>query len=292
MLRHRSEYRKEIMSFANLKKQFVTAPAKDRFKQLDHVYNIPEGWTNFDYPEYRVYRNPLFPGEEFFSATTMLGKIAAMKGEDEWLKAWRARVGDEEADRISKEATDRGTAMHQNLQDYVENKEVRNEHMQGYILYQHLKPWCDDRITAVVASEKAMYSRLLRIAGRTDLIAILDGDKEAKTDQEIIDSGIETLVDFKSSKRVKEWSDITSYTRQVSIYAMLFHETTGTQLEMGSIWMGIWNDGEPLAKEFEIIFGNYRETTIDELAEYWEWKGEPLDVYRAKKFFLDGVRVD
>lgn len=274
-------------SFKQLRSQYVIDNDTNRFRQLEGHYNIPEGWYNVDLPTHRIYRNPEFPGEEFFSATTILSKIAALKGEDAWLKAWRARVGDEEADRISKEATDRGTAMHQNLQDYVENKDVRNEHDQGYRLFLELKPWCDDRITAVIASEKAMYSRRLKVAGRTDLIALLDGDPTWSDPTDLLDSGIETLVDFKSSRKIKEWSDITDYTRQCSLYAMMFHETTGVRLEFSEIWMGCYNEGNPVPKNFEIILGNYRETTIDEVAWFWKEVGQPIDVDSAKRFFLD-----
>ena len=274
------------MSFSALKKQYLVNSDTNRFRHITDTYEIPEGWYNVDLPEHRIYRNDLFPGEEFFSATTMLGKIAKMKGEDKWLDDWRKRVGDEEADRISKEATDRGTAMHQNLQDYVENAEVRNEHHSGYMLFEKIRPWCDDRITAVIASEKAMCSRLMRVAGRTDLIALLDGDPTLTDVRDLINSGVETLVDFKSSRKVKEWKDIGGYCRQVTMYSMMFAETTNVHLELAEIWMGCDNNGNPLAKNFEIILGNYRETVIDELAEYWAAVGNPMDVYAAKKFHL------
>ena len=274
------------MSFSALKKQYLVNSDTNRFRHITDTYEIPEGWYNVDLPEHRVYRNDLFPGEEFFSATTMLGKIAKMKGEDKWLDDWRKRVGDEEADRISKEATDRGTAMHQNLQDYVENAEVRNEHHSGYMLFEKIRPWCDERITAVIASEKAMCSRLMRVAGRTDLIALLDGDPTLTDVRDLINSGVETLVDFKSSRKVKEWKDIGGYCRQVTLYAMQFHETTGQRLEMAEIWMGCDGNGNPVAKKFEIVLGNYLETVIDEVADYWEAVGNPIDRDACKRFFL------
>jgi hypothetical protein len=273
------------MSFAEMKKRFVVSD-EPRFKHITDHYKIQDGWYNEDRPEHRVYLNPAFPGVEFFSATTMLGKIAEMKGENGWIEEWVKTVGEEEAKRITEEALTRGTHMHQNLQDYVENQPVVNRHQQGYMLFERLRPWCDERITAVVASEAALASKRLRIAGRLDLLALLDGDKEAKTIEEMIDSGVETLVDFKSSRRIKERQDIGSYFRQTTIYSMLFHETTGIRLELGEIWMAIWNNGDLTERNFEVIFGNYRETVIDELAEYWEAAGQPLDVDECKRFFL------
>lgn len=266
------------MSFANLKKQFVQEPER-RFEHISDRYTLPLGWKNLDLPEHRVYVNPLFPEDRFFSATTMLGKIAKMKGEDEWLKEWRLRVGDEAADKISKEATDRGTAMHDYLEKYLSNKPVVNKHLGAYRLFQKIKPWCE-RIDAVIALEHALYSRRLRIAGRVDLVAVLDGGGD-------IDAGLETLVDFKSSRKIKSHTEIGSYYRQVTMYSMMFYETTGVKLEVGEIWMGCDNDGNPVAIPFEVIFGNFRETVIDELATYWAAEGDPLDVDEAKRFFLD-----
>ncbi|QIG74014.1 exonuclease [Rhizobium phage RHph_N34] len=267
------------MSFAALKRQFVQEPER-RFVHISDRYTLPEGWVNDDQPTGRVYKNPLFPDDKFYSVTTMLGKIASMKGEDKWLEDWRARVGDEAADRISKEATDRGSAMHDYLEKYLSNKTVVNKHLGAYRLFRLIKEWCDTRVDAVICLEHALYSRRLRIAGRVDMVAILDGGGD-------IDSGLETLVDFKSSRKIKTYADIPHYMRQVTLYSMLFEETTGVRLELGEIWMGADNNGDPQALKFEVIFDHYRETVIDELAEYWEAQGDPLDIDDCKSFFLN-----
>ena len=39
-------------------------------------------------------------------------------------REWRKRVGNEEADRVTKEATRRGTDFHEAAQAYLENKEL------------------------------------------------------------------------------------------------------------------------------------------------------------------------
>ncbi|ASV44678.1 hypothetical protein [Agrobacterium phage Atu_ph04] len=272
------------MSFEALKKQFererITNPEK-QFVHISDQFTFPEGWINHDLPTGRIYKNELFPGEEFFSATTVLGKIANMNGEDSWLQAWRDRVGEEEADRISKEATDRGSAMHDYLEKYLSNMTVVNKHNAAYQMFQELKPWCDDRIDAVIASEHALFSRRLKVAGRVDLVAVLDGGG-------VIEDGIETLVDFKTSRKEKVDADIGGYKRQVTIYAMLVKETTGLNLEMAEIWMSIFDpkvDPKPRAKKFEIVVQNYVETVIDELAMLHETLGNPINVDECKRFF-------
>ena len=268
------------MSFADLKAKVITPPKTEAFEHISNQYTLPEGWYNEDRPTERVYKNDLFPGEEFYSATTMLGKLAAMTGEDQWIKNWVAQVGEEEAARISKEATDRGTAMHAYLEDYLHGREVIGKHHQGYLLFQQLKPWCDERIDAVIASEHALYSRRLRVAGRVDLIAMLDGNRN-------LDLSTETLVDFKSSRKIKSEEDIAGYRKQVTLYQMMAHETTGMKIEIGEIWMSCWNDGNPVPKKFEVIFGNHREQVIDLLADYWKSVGNPYEnVNEIKEFFI------
>jgi hypothetical protein len=276
------------VSFAELKRKSITTPERV-FTHISDKYTLPEGWVNEDLPEHRIYKNPLFPEDQFFSATTMLGKIAKMKGEDEWLKEWRLRIGDEAADAISLEATTRGTAMHDYLEKYISNQPIVNKHHGAYMLFQKLKPWCDERIDAVIASEHALYSRLLRIAGRVDLVAILDGLRRKLADGTVLigNDGIETLVDFKSSRRIKTHSEIGSYYRQVTMYAMMFEETTGVRLDLGEIWMSCWDDGRCVPLKFEVILYNYKETVIDELAEYWAKNGDPYrSIKEIKDFFL------
>ncbi len=285
------------MAFSDLKKKF-SIEADNRFPQLTDMYNIPIGWENDDRPSGRVYLNPIYPGVEFYSATTILNKIAELNGENKWLELWRDRVGDDEADKISNEAKHRGTELHTNLEDYVENRKVVNVFQRGYQLFEKLKPWLDEHLTAVVASESALASPLLKVAGRVDLVGIVDGDKrlipkwfDAKPAdrkficQEIIDSGVETVVDFKSSRKIKKTEDIGAYYRQLTIYQMLFEHTTGIRLEMGEILMGCDNNNNPVRLNFEVVFGNFRETVIDELGMLHEHLGSPINVDECKEFF-------
>lgn len=269
------------MSFAEMKKKFILEPEK-KFLHISDRYTLPEGWVNIDRPDEeggRVYVNPSMPGDEFFSTTNILGKIAKMKGEDKWLEAWREQIGEEAADKITNDALRRGTHMHQMLEDYLCNRPVINRHIRGYSLFEKIKPWCDNRIDAVVACEHALFSRRLKIAGRVDLVAILDGGGDPE-------EGIETLVDFKSSRKIKKREDIGGYFRQVTIYGMMFEETTNHRLELGEIWMGCDNNGKPVAKNFEVVFGDYKETVIDEVGDFWDAVGQPIDRDECKRFFL------
>ena len=65
----------------------------------------------------RLYKTP--EGDEFPSVTTVLGYRSK-----EAILAWRKRVGEEEANRISRHAAGRGTKVHYLAEDHINNKEI------------------------------------------------------------------------------------------------------------------------------------------------------------------------
>ena len=67
-------------------------------------------------------------GEMYPSVTTVLGSR-----DKSWLYEWRKKVGEEEANRISQRAANRGTRLHKICEDYICNKKtsmVNNHHLQ------------------------------------------------------------------------------------------------------------------------------------------------------------------
>ena len=72
---------------------------------------------------------------------------------------WRKRVGLEEANRITKRATARGTDFHQVCQDYLENKELVWENYQpiSKFMFHHAKPYLD-KINNIHAIERTLFS--------------------------------------------------------------------------------------------------------------------------------------
>src|SRR6056300_420771 len=63
------------------------------------------------------------PDGDYASITTLLGKTA----DKTWLQAWIDKVGEEEARRVSKEATDRGTIVHEIAEHYFNGEDVTEE---------------------------------------------------------------------------------------------------------------------------------------------------------------------
>ena len=82
-------------------------------KKYDYTFNmkvetLPSGRTYFT------------PDGDYPSITTILGKTATQS----WLQKWKEKVGEEEAARISKEATDRGTLIHKYAERYFNKEEI------------------------------------------------------------------------------------------------------------------------------------------------------------------------
>lgn len=127
------------------------------------------------------------------------------------LLEWRKRVGEEEANRISTQAARRGTAVHNIAERYVLNEETYyapNEMPINVESFKPIKNVLDKHVDNVLGVELPLCSKALGCAGRTDLVAEYDG--------------IASIIDFKTSKRLKKTEWIESYFLQSTIYSMMF----------------------------------------------------------------------
>jgi genome maintenance exonuclease 1 len=126
---------------------------------------------------------------------------------------WRKRVGIEEANRITRKATARGTDFHLVCQDYLENKELIWENYQPLtkFMFHHAKPYLD-KINNIHAIERTLYSEYLGIAGRVDCIAEYEGEL--------------AVIDFKTSEKIKPEEWLENYFVQEMFYAAAYYELT------------------------------------------------------------------
>lgn len=126
---------------------------------------------------------------------------------------WRKKVGLEEANRITKQATARGTDFHQVCQDYLENKELDwNDYQPATkFMFYHVKPYLD-KINNIHAIERTLYSEYFGLAGRVDCIAEYDGEL--------------AVIDFKTSSKIKPEEWIENYFVQEMFYASAYYEMT------------------------------------------------------------------
>lgn len=153
-------------------------------------------------------------GEEhpipFPSVTSVL---SADKQKQKSLHEWRRRVGAAEANKVARQASSRGTAAHQLIEDYVQGKENEDTNPLHLDLFSRLRKVADERINNIRMIEGQMYSKHLRVAGTVDMVAEFDGKL--------------SVIDWKTSRREKKRDQITSYFIQESAYAVMFEELTG-----------------------------------------------------------------
>lgn len=161
-----------------------------------------------DSPTGRLYRVP--NGNLYPSVSTVLS--AGM--DHSHLDAWRSKVGDKVAAEISKKATDRGTLLHENIENRILGKpETFNMfHVEEREMFKYALPVVDE-LEEVIALETQLWSDKLRIAGTVDCCARYKGKL--------------CLIDWKTSGRYKSRDEIHSYFLQTSAYAYSIYERTG-----------------------------------------------------------------
>lgn len=169
-------------------------------------YNIPQ-IQQINLETGRRYSTP--DGNMYPSVTTVLGVV-----ENPSLLAWRQRVGDREADRISRIATTKGSKVHESCENYLQGKPLNWGIGDGDArdLFQAFIPVLD-KVQVVHAMETRMWSDKLQVAGTVDLIAEIDGEL--------------TILDWKTSSRYKKREDIPDYFKQMASYSVMFYERTG-----------------------------------------------------------------
>ena len=157
----------------------------------------------------RVYVNAA--GVGYPSATTVLSIL-----NKDSINKWRERVGEEEANRVSKQATTRGSKIHSLTEAYLKNEEVDFDAVKASLLDQEMFNKFKsilDPIDNIHCQELALYSDYLRMAGRVDCIAEYNG--------------VRAVIDFKTSNRPKKKEYISSYFMQATAYAIMYEERTG-----------------------------------------------------------------
>lgn len=152
-----------------------------------------------DSPTGRLYKTP--DGNLYPSVSTILSAGA----DHSHLDTWRARVGDEEANKISRKATTRGTLLHENIENRIMGKpETFNMfHVEEKQMFKSALPIVDE-LEEVIALETQLWSDKLRVAGTVDCCAFYKGKWR--------------LIDWKTSGRYKSRDDIHSYFMQCAAY--------------------------------------------------------------------------
>jgi hypothetical protein len=173
---------------------------------------------------------------------------------------WRKRVGNEEADRITKASTSRGTDMHTLVENYLYNHEVLpSVQPLSEFLFKIAKPSLN-KINNIHCLEGALYSKQLGVAGTTDCIAEFDDEL--------------AVIDFKTSKKPKPREWIENYFVQAMFYGMAYYEMTGTPIKKLVIIMAC-EDGECVVYE-EYDLNKYMKLVVEYIKKFVNDKLELL----------------
>ena len=172
---------------------------------------------------------------------------------------WRKKVGTEEADRITKAATSRGTDLHTLVENYLYNRDLPPVQPISDFLFKIAKSELN-RINNIYCLEGALYSKQLGVAGTTDCIAEFDGEL--------------AIIDFKTSKKPKPRDWIENYFVQAMFYGMALYEMTDIRVKKLVIIMACEN-GECVVYE-ERDLNKYMKLVVEYIKKFVNDKLELL----------------
>lgn len=187
-------------------------------------------------------------GERYPSITTVL-KDYNKKSID----AWKARVGTKEAARVSKKATDRGTSVHEAIEKLLKNEDMSNVSMlpQVKTLYVRMKQELL-KVNQIHALETKLFSHELGLAGTVDCIAEYNG--------------VLSVIDFKTSQRLKKKEWTKHYFMQGAAYATMFTEMTNIPVEDIVILIGV--DAVNFCQTFKVKVADHIGPLREQIAKY------------------------
>jgi genome maintenance exonuclease 1 len=206
----------------------------------------------------RYYR---VPTEEELLRLVSITSVTSHFNKEIFVK-WRKKVGDVEADRITKAATSRGTDMHTLVEYHLKNEKLPEVQPISDFLFKIAKSELNN-INNIHSLEGSLYSKQLGIAGTVDCIAEYNGEL--------------AIIDFKTSKKPKPREWIDHYFVQCMAYGCMLYEITGIMVKKLVIIMACEN-GECVVYE-EYDKGKY----IKLLTEYIRtFVRDKLELYGTK----------
>jgi len=205
----------------------------------------------------RVYYTPDGPAP---SVTTILASLPNPE-----LDAWRARVGDEEADRISKEATTIGSYMHDMLESYLKDEEFVRDGSElestAAQMAKAVKLFGMRQLNEVWGIEVPLHLEDL-YAGRTDLTGVY--------------RNLPSIIDYKTSKYAKPPEHLVKYKLQMAFYALAHEYMFGQKIEQGVLLFAIRpNPERNIAAQSNVVivggheFFQVKLDAIQVLIDYW-----------------------
>ena len=187
----------------------------------------------------RLYVTP--DGERYPSVTTVLSDY-----KKQGIIEWRKRVGEQQANKISTQASRRGTKVHKLCEDYLNNESTFKGYTPDNVeMFKSIEPILNE-IEVVYAQERTLFSHHLKTAGRVDCV----GKFRGKTH----------IIDFKTSNKPKKWEWIDNYFMQGSAYSVMWEEMTGVPVPYIAIIIAV-------ADDVPQVFVENRDTWINKFIE-------------------------
>lgn len=173
-------------------------------------------------------RKYLLPdGSKVPSITTVLSYF-----KKDIIQEWRNKVGEVEANRISKQSSCRGTNVHKLCEDYLNNDPhyARGAFPDALEMFKSIKPLLNN-INNIHYQECGLYSTHLGVAGRVDCIGEYNG--------------VLSVIDFKTSRKIKTSKMVEDYYMQECFYSLAYEELIGQPVHQLVTIMAVENE-EPL----------------------------------------------
>ena len=221
---NRKEFEYELLEFAEL--QRIDGPTR--------FYETPEG-------------------KRYPSVTTVLGKMMDKSA----LEAWRKRVGEDEAVRVSTRASTRGTNVHTMCENYVLGHDIDTSMPHNMMMFNQIKKVLDEKVDMVRATECTLFSDHLKLAGSCDLIANYDDRL--------------SIIDYKTSAKRKRKDWIEGYFLQASLYSYMLWEMTDILVKDIVIIIGV--DDSLESQIFVERPQRYLEKAVDLVRSYHKMHG-------------------
>jgi len=188
----------------------------------------------------RHYQTP--NGSPLPSVTTVLSSLSDKTA----IYEWRKRVGNEEANRITKLATGIGTQVHLHLEKYILEEDrpggTNLIHQMAHSLSDIVIEKGLSNIDEVWGTEVPLYYPGL-YAGTADCIGVWKGRP--------------AMIDFKTTRKPKKREWIDDYFLQCAAYAEAHNQLYGTEIKTSVIMMIGWDE------EADNL-GNYQEFVVQD----------------------------
>ncbi len=189
------------------------------FKSYSEIPAISSITTESD----RLY---ITPDGDFPSVTTILSATAY----NPFLEKWRENVGHEEAERIRTEATDKGSLVHEALENILQTGDhsyIENYPRELKLTVINMLQFVKKYNIKILAQEMPLWHKELRYAGRCDAVGIVGGRL--------------TLIDWKTSKKKKPEAWVKDYKLQCSAYVLAHNNLFEQKIEQFLIVIGVFD---------------------------------------------------